>query len=76
MTNEYFLNPQFYYGTFNSANRKKNSQKYLREDKRTNIDILKFDIFTSQYTIKEKLILKALRKGFNSMNIKLLFEST
>ena len=36
MTNEYFLNPQFYYGTFNSANRKKNSQKYLREDKSQN----------------------------------------
>lgn len=36
MTNEYVLNPQFYYGTFNSANRKKNSQKYLREDKNQN----------------------------------------
>lgn len=36
MTDEYFLNPQFYYGTFNSANRKKNSQEYLREDKNQN----------------------------------------
>lgn len=36
MTDEYFLNPQFYYGTFNSTNRKKNSKEYLREDENQN----------------------------------------
>ena len=36
MINEYSLNPQFYYDTFSSAKGKKNSQKYLREDKNQN----------------------------------------
>lgn len=74
MINGYSLNPQFYYDTFSSAKGKKNSQKYLREKIkiRTNTDILKFGIFTSYNTVKEKIILKALRKGINYMNIKQL----